>query len=120
VQGLLALNSLMQDCGDLVEILLQWLSESPTARKIDSEIGLAGPALGGQPLLTYQRYNALFEARWFKEALGRDVAEDWLRKMEEMDVPGNIDDLRSIGGAVAERQVQESHLPAAFDEGVRV
>jgi predicted acylesterase/phospholipase RssA len=119
-QGLLALRSLMEDCSDLVETMMQWLSTSATAREIDREMGLAGPAPGGQPLLTYQRYNAMFTGKWFKDALGQDVSEDFLRRMEEMDVPANIDSLRDVGRRVAERQVDDSHLPAAFDAGVRV
>ena len=38
-----ALLSLMTDCNDQVETVMQWLSTSPTARKIDREIGDLSP-----------------------------------------------------------------------------
>ncbi|NRF65664.1 patatin-like phospholipase family protein [Aquincola sp. S2] len=116
LQGVAALNSLMEDCGDLVEAMLQWLSVSDTARRIDREMGLAGPVLGKTPMLTYQRYNALFDRDWFKSALERDVSDDYLRGMEVMDEPGNLDELKKIGQAIAERQVQAAHFPPVFDK----
>lgn len=119
-QGVLALKNLMEDCGDLVETMLQWLSApTPTSREIDREMGHAGPALGGNALLTYQRYNALFTKKWFKDVLGKDVDVAYLEKMQEMDRPENLDALRDLGRAVAS-QVQPEHLPAAFDIGVRL
>lgn len=120
-QGLLALNNLMGDCSDLVETMMQWLSApSDTARSIDREMGLATPVLGGQALLTYHRYNALFTAKWFKEGLGKDVDAAYLSRMQAMDLPENIQELRNLGHDIAERQVLCEHLPASFDKGVRV
>jgi hypothetical protein len=119
-QGLLALKNLMEDCGDLVETMLQWLSVSDTARAIDREMGKAGPALGGRAMLTYQRYNAMFTAEWFKDALGQDVDADYLETMEEMDRPENLKALAKLGQQVAEAQVRPEHLTSAFDAGVRV
>ncbi|MFH1987897.1 MAG: patatin-like phospholipase family protein [Pseudomonadota bacterium] len=120
VQGVLALKNLMEDCGDLVETMLQWFSApTPTSREIDREIGHAGPALGGNALLTYQRYNALFTKKWFKDVLGKDVDAAYLENMQEMDRPENLDALRDLGQAVA-RQVQPEHLPSVFDNGVKL
>ena len=118
-QGLLALKSLMEDCSDLVETMLQWLSSpSATSREIDLEMGHCNPALGGQALVTYHRYNALFTRKWFKQALGRDVDAGYLDSMQEMDRPENLDALAELGKAVAD-QVQPEHLAAGFDKGVR-
>lgn len=117
-QGVLALKNLMEDCGDLVETMLQWMSVSATARAIDREMGTAGPALGGTAMLTYQRYNAYFTAEWFKTALGQDVDADYLETMQEMDRPENLKALAKLGQQVAKVQVQEEHFPAAFDAGV--
>ena len=47
-----ALASIMDDCGDLVETTMQWLSQSPTAREIDRELGKVEPGVGGAPRLT--------------------------------------------------------------------
>lgn len=123
-QALLALKNLMEDCGDLVEAMMQWLSvPTPTARPIDREMGLAGPVLGGKALFTYHRYNALFTADWFT-SVGLDVGEtvnaDYLTNMQEMDKPENLDRLARLGAAVAEKQVEVAHFPAAFDQGVKV
>lgn len=51
-------DMLMQDASWQNRLLLQWLSNSPTAEKLDSEIGtLDGDYIGGNPLMTYLRYN---------------------------------------------------------------
>lgn len=123
VQGLLALKNLMEDCGDLVETVLQWISApTPTARLIDRVAGLAGPVLGGgDGLLTYHRYNALFTQDWFDQAdIGIQADASYLASMQEMDKPENIAKLRELGEAVARKQVDIAHFPTKFDAGVRV
>lgn len=123
VQGLLALKNLMEDCGDLVETVLQWISApTPTARQIDRVTGFAGPVLGGGGgLLTYHRYNALFTQDWFDEAdLGIKADAAYLASMQEMDRPENLAKLRELGEAVARKQVDAAHFPTKFDAGVRV
>jgi predicted acylesterase/phospholipase RssA len=118
-QGVLALKNLMEDCSDLVETMLQWLSSpSATAREIDREMGQCGPAFGGEGLLTYHRYNALCTPAWVEQALGREMAAKDLDDLQEMDRPENLDALRDLGKDVAE-QVRPEHLPEAFDAGVR-
>jgi uncharacterized protein len=124
-QALLALQNLMEDCGDLVETVLQWISKpTPTARLIDRETGAAGPVLGGGVgMLTYHRYNAMFTADWFEKAgldLGETVNSEYLATMQEMDRPQNLDRLARLGAAVAGKQVDAAHFPEAFDAGVRV
>lgn len=48
--ALRSLFSLMQDTMDLNQLLLQWLSASPTARNLDQEAGDLGvDILGGGP-----------------------------------------------------------------------
>jgi predicted acylesterase/phospholipase RssA len=124
-QAVMALKNLMEDCGDLVETVLQWISKpTPTARAIDREIGTAGPVLGGGVgMLTYHRYNAMFTADWFEKA-GLDVGEAvdaaYLADMQEMDRPQNLDRLARLGAAVAEKQVDAAHFPETFDAGVQV
>jgi len=100
--------------------MLQWLSVSNTARPIDRAMGQGIPNLGGQALLTYQRYNAMFTQAWFKQALGRDVDAAYLETMQEMDKPENLGELAKLGQAVAELQVKAEHLPANFDRGVQL
>lgn len=51
-------DMLMQDASWQNRILLQWLSKSPTAEIMDSEIGdMDDDILSGTPLLSYLRYN---------------------------------------------------------------
>ena len=110
----------MEDCSDLVETMLQWLSSpAPTSREIDREMGHVGPMLGGTALLTYQRYNALFAKKWYKDLLGKDVDAVYLDNMPNMDRPENLDALRDLGQAVA-KQLQPENLPASFDVGVQM
>lgn len=122
-QALLALQNLMEDCGDLVETLMQWLSvPTPTGRAIDREIGLARPALGGEARFTYHRYNAIFTADWFSKAgvdVGEPIDATYLADMQAMDRPDNLDRLARLGRAVADQQVSAEHFPEAFDAGVR-
>ena len=51
-------DMLMQDASWQNRILLQWLSQSPTAEVIDREIGdMSEDFISGTPLLSYLRYN---------------------------------------------------------------
>jgi patatin-like phospholipase/acyl hydrolase len=51
-------DMLMQDASWQNRLLLQWLSRSPTAEKMDSEIGdMDEDVMSGTPLLSYLRYN---------------------------------------------------------------
>jgi len=51
-------DMLMQDASWQNRILLQWLSKSPTAEVMDSEIGdMNEDVISGTPLLSYLRYN---------------------------------------------------------------
>ena len=69
--GVRGLSSLMDDVSALNELLLQWMSDSPTAREIDSEIGDLKEDLlgGGNALLTYLRYNVEFDPHWLMDRL---------------------------------------------------
>ncbi len=51
-------DMLMQDASWQNQIMLQWLSNSPTAHEIDMEIGsLKDDYIAGKPMLKYLRYN---------------------------------------------------------------
>lgn len=51
-------DMLMQDASWQNRVLLQWLSRSPTAEVMDSEIGdMNEDIISGKPLLSYLRYN---------------------------------------------------------------
>lgn len=110
-----ALASIMDDCGDMVETVMQWLSHSPTARDIDREIGKVEPALGAAARLSYLRYNVSFEADWFRDHLGLDWKDADVTGLAAMDKPENMDKLHAVGVAAGARLVDERHFPAAFD-----
>lgn len=110
-----ALVALMDDCNAEIETMLQWMSRSNTARDIDREIlSLEGDRIGGQKLLTYQRYNAELSDRGLNQGLelGLDARE--IEAVQEMDAPENVDLLLKIGRKIGERVV-DAHFPAAFD-----
>lgn len=110
-----ALLSIMDDCNDDVELLMQWLSNSPTARAINGQLGtLAGNQLATRPLLSYLRYNAILKEEWMREHLGVTMAQSALNDLSEMDRPRNMKALRDLGARAA-ALVLPTHLPAAFD-----
>lgn len=111
-------TQMMQDASEMTETLLQWLGRSPTARRIDRQIGdLSGDALTASPALHYLRY----EVDLGKEALsGLDLHFDEariesLRKMSEV---RNIADLDRIGAAAAGVHIHPDHFPPVFDRGL--
>ena len=115
-QALRSLLSLMDDCAALQETVLQWMSESPTARKIDSELGsLKGDIVGDAPLLSYVRYNVDLEPAAITELLGDEAKTIPMENLTAMDAPENMPALYRLGVAAGERRVLAQHFPSAFD-----
>lgn len=114
VHAVLTLKALMEDCADQVESIMQWLSVSPTARRIDREMDKAQPVLGGTAMCTYLRYNVLLRPDWFAENLGETIPSEKLKALEAMDKPGNIPELDSIGRRAGQRLVKAEHFDPAF------
>lgn len=111
-----ALLSLMDDCAAFQETLLQWMSESPTARKIDSELGaLQGDLAGGAPLLTYVRYDVDLRPAAVRDLLGSEADTVAAEDLSAMDAPENMQALHRLGIAAGRRDVLSGHFPAAFD-----
>jgi uncharacterized protein len=116
VQAVLALAALMEDCGDQVESVMQWLAAtSPTARPIDREMGTAGPPLAGAGLFSYLRYNVLLQRDWVKEKLGESMRDEELKALEAMDEPDNIPELDRVGRLAGQKLVKPEHFPPGFD-----
>jgi hypothetical protein len=114
VHAVRSLAALMEDCADQVESIMQWLSVSPTARRIDREMDKAQPVLGGTAICTYLRYNVLLRPDWFAENLGETIASDKLKALEVMDKPGNIPELDRVGRLAGRSLVQEKHFDREF------
>lgn len=115
IHAVLALKALMEDCADQVEAIMQWLSASPTARRIDREMDSAGPPLGGAAMCSYLRYNVLFRTDWWKKNLGESPSAKALKKLEAMDEPANIPELDRVGRLAGAKLVKAGHFDASFD-----
>jgi uncharacterized protein len=115
-----ALKTIMDDCNAEVELMMQWLSDSQTARTLNGQLGSLSldQRLGGQALLTYQRYNLQFEADGLGQLLGTTFDAQQLQRLQAMDEPKNMPELTDLAARAAELQLQPQHLPAAFDPPV--
>lgn len=117
----------IRDCSEYNEMLLQGLSESPTARKIDGEVrSLEGDQIAGSPQLHYLRYNATITDEDI--AIGRRLTQrdpkqfppvDSVTDMMQMDRGNHVFHLHEIGRRAAEQSLSatqfEAHFPRAFD-----
>lgn len=75
LQGVAALQSLMDDCERMNRATLQWLTNCLTPWLIDRAVGdMKLDGRSGPQLATYVRYNAVLEQAWLKTELGVDLA----------------------------------------------
>lgn len=90
---------LMQDASWQNRLLLQWISQSPTAELMDMEIGdMDGDVLGGNPLISYLRYNFMItEDDLNKLGLNRVFTAADVKSITDMSNAGNRDLLYQIG-----------------------
>lgn len=115
-------DMLMTDASDHNQLLLQFLSQSPTAIEIDSEIGdLHNDVLTGKPALHYLRYQAYLEQpRTLPSGEQEDKPhlpfdEKTILKMREMDKAEMVDALLQVGRIYAQKKVEAGHFPEVFD-----
>lgn len=117
----------MRDASLLTESILQAMSNSPTARTIDREIGdMSHDSLFGEGRLHYLRYNAYVEDETL-QACAADTRKDPARhpkiqnakQLMAMDSSRFIHHLSAIGKRAAEKAIQDTnfpiHFPAHFD-----
>jgi len=113
-----ALMSLMNDCGNLVETMMQWLSSSATNRVIDSECGdLSGDVLGGKPMLTYIRYDTALSkenAISLCPELALPLGER-LNNLHAMDNPETMDLMLAMARKLAQDSVHNNQFEPRFD-----
>jgi uncharacterized protein len=115
-QAVDALLSLMNDTATLQETLLQWLSDGPTARRINREVGdLEGDVLNGKAALTYRRYNVDLRASSLQQLEPALQDPKVIESLSAMDSPANMTVLHRLGMLAAQRDIQRDHFPAAFD-----
>jgi patatin-like phospholipase/acyl hydrolase len=113
-----ALMSLMNDCGNLVETMMQWLSSSATNRVIDSECGdLSGDVLGGKSMLTYIRYDTALSkenAISLCPELALPLGER-LNNIHAMDNPETMDLMLAMARKLAQDSVHDNQFEPRFD-----
>ena len=113
-----ALMSLMNDCGNLVETMMQWLSSSATNRVIDSECGdLSGDVLGGKPMLTYIRYDMAL-SKENSISLCPELAlplGERLNNLHAMDNPETMDLMLAMARKLAQDSVHDNQFEPRFD-----
>nr|WP_314498873.1 patatin-like phospholipase family protein [uncultured Chryseobacterium sp.] len=105
-------DMLMQDASWQNQIILQWLSKSPTAEEIDSEIkDLKDDCLYEKPILNYLRFNiCLSENSLNGLGLNRDFTSRDIRDIAEMSNAGNRYLLYDIGAKSAESKVLSNYF----------
>ena len=113
-------DMLMQDASWHNQLILQWLSNSPTAWEIDGEIGdLKDDLLGikenkQKGMLSYLRYNMWIDTPSLKKYMNKDYLPDEVENLTEMSNAQNRHVLFEIGTNAAKDQVKEIHFPEAF------
>jgi uncharacterized protein len=116
LQGVTALQSLLDDCERMNRATLQWLTNCVTPWIVDRAVGdMKLDSQSGPQLATYVRYNAVLEQAWLKTELDVDLAPDKIDQIRKMDDPSNLSDLADLGRRAAAKQVKPEHLPPAFD-----
>ena len=114
--SLQALTSLMNDCDAMNQTILQWMSRSPTAWKIDREIGdLQGDVLGGKELFSYLRYNVVLDREWLQANVKVQLKTSEVKGLQDMGKPKNMSKLALLGAAASHIQMKPEHFPAGFD-----
>jgi patatin-like phospholipase/acyl hydrolase len=100
---------LMQDASWQNQIVLQWLSNSPTAHYIDMEIEtLQDDNMGDKPLIKYLRYNFPITVKELNALnLGNQFNEKDVESLVEMSNAGNREILYKIGVAASEKTKKE-------------
>jgi predicted acylesterase/phospholipase RssA len=110
-----SLMSIIQDCSQLNQTLLQWMARCPTPWHMDGEIGnLGNDQLGREPLLHYVRYDVELKLPWL-HAHDLPYSADKLKQIRQFDRPDLVADWIEIGLRAAKNQVDATHFPTMFD-----
>lgn len=140
LSGVMALQSLMDDCSALVEALMQGMGQGPRARWIDPELQdlrddsgpLGRPLLVSEPRFHYLRYDVklhldphprdgvdddpLLQRLLAEPGLrGALQPEELLRRMQRMDDPRPREALLELGRQTGRARVLPDDFPPGFD-----
>lgn len=109
--GISSVRSMMSDCEQFVETMMQWMSVCHTPTSVDSEIGdLSNDRMGAAATCQYTRFNIHLERDWIREHLGHDIDRKQLARLSKMDEPSAISDLIALGREAALNQVRLDRL----------
>lgn len=112
----LAPEQFMHDASELVETMMQYFSNSPTAREIDSNLGKMEDTLfSNTAALSYLRYNVNLEKKQLEKIKLNPIPEKRLTSLISMDKAENRYILAEIGEKAAQEQISESHFHSVFD-----
>jgi uncharacterized protein len=115
-QAVSAFLSLMNDCAALQEMMLQWMSASDGARRINRDVDdLSKDLVAGTPLLRYARFNVDLRAENVKALDPTLESERVIHSLSEMDAPENMTVLYRLGVLAAQRDVTNQSIPPEFD-----
>jgi hypothetical protein len=100
-------------------MLLQWLSNSPTAWEIDQEIGkldtdFIGSSKKDKGLIRYLRYNIWLDATTIGPLMNKQYSPKEIDGLVEMSNAASRFELYDIGAKAAVKEVSETHFPDTF------
>lgn len=111
----MAPEQFMHDAAELVEILMQYFSESPTAREIDKNFGkLEGETISDKAAFSYLRYNIHLDRNSLNTIGMTNIGDKQLEDLTEMDDADNRFILSEIGDKAAQFQILENHFSPQF------
>jgi len=112
-------DMLMQDASWQNQMLMQWLSNSPTAWEIDQEIGKLdtdsmGSSKKGKGLINYLRYNIWLDATTIGPLMNKQYSPKEIDGLVEMSNAASRFELFDIGSKAAAKEVSDTHFPDTF------
>jgi patatin-like phospholipase/acyl hydrolase len=112
-------DMLMQDASWHNQIILQWLSNSPTAWAIDEELGkldtdFIGNTKKDKALISYLRYNVLLDAPTIGPLMNKQYTQKEIDALADMSNADSRFDLYDIGAKAAAKEVSDTHFPDTF------
>ena len=112
-------DMLMQDASWSNQLMMQWLSNSPTAWEIDGETGTLGTDIVGTAKkdtahISYLRYNMWLDAATLEPLMKRTYSQKEIDGLVEMSNAESRFDLFDIGSKAAATEVSDAHFPDIF------
>lgn len=107
-----ALGSLMNDCRELNELMMQWMGKQLGPRdEIDSLVGdLSGEVLAPQPLFSYTRYNLRIEKDWLKREFQKSYTDKEIKTLRNYKSIPTIAEWQELGSLYAEKYIKEADI----------